>query len=94
MNHISLVQLSTSDVIRVALLVADSLTLDDIALVGGKNASLGELAGSLSTDIRVAEGFAVTATAYRDLLESNALWPGMEQILTETNWSTAASRAS
>lgn len=74
----------------------DSLTLDDIPLVGGKNASLGELAGSLSADIRVAEGFAITAAAYRDLLASNALWPGMEQILTDTDWSDmeAAARMS
>ena len=65
----------------------DTVTLDDIPLVGGKNASLGELAGSLSADIEVPEGFAVTAEAYRDLLESNALWAGMDQILTNTDWS-------
>ena len=64
----------------------DTVTLDDIPLVGGKNASLGELAGSLSADIKVPEGFAVTAEAYRDLLEKNALWAGMDQILTNTDW--------
>lgn len=74
----------------------DSLTLDDIPLVGGKNASLGELAGSLSDVIKVPEGFAVTAGAYRELLESNRLWPGMEQILVTTDWSdmNAAARMS
>ena len=74
----------------------DTVTLDDIPLVGGKNASLGELAGSLSADIKVPEGFAVTAEAYRDLLESNALWAGMDQILTNTDWSDmdAAARMS
>lgn len=65
----------------------DSLTLDDIPLVGGKNASLGELAGLPSADIKVPEGFAITAPAYRDLLESNDLWPGMDRILTQTDWS-------
>lgn len=65
----------------------DSLNLDDLPLVGGKNASLGELAGALSADIKVPEGFAVTAQAYRDLLETNGLWPEMDRILRETNWS-------
>ncbi|WP_373492159.1 phosphoenolpyruvate synthase [Parasphingorhabdus sp.] len=74
----------------------DTLTLDDIPLVGGKNASLGELAGSPSANIKVPEGFAVTALAYRDLLESNQLWPRMDQILLTTDWSDmrAAARMS
>lgn len=71
----------------------DRVTLDDISLVGGKNASLGELAGSLATDIKVPEGFAVTAQAYRDLLESNGLWPGMAKILEDTDWSDMESAA-
>lgn len=71
----------------------DRVTLDDISLVGGKNASLGELAGSLSTAIKVPEGFAVTAEAYRDLLESNGLWPGMAKILEDTDWSDMESAA-
>ncbi len=65
----------------------ETLTLDDLPLVGGKNASLGELAGVLPTEIKVPEGFAVTAVAYRDLLESNQLWPKMDQILKKTDWS-------
>ena len=65
----------------------ENLTLDDLPLVGGKNASLGELAGVLPAEIKVPEGFAVTAVAYRDLLASNQLWPGMDQILKKTDWS-------
>ena len=78
------------------ILWLDSLTLDDIPLVGGKNASLGELAGLLPEDIHVPEGFAVTAQAYRDLLESNSLWDGMGEILETTDWSDmdAAARMS
>ena len=78
------------------ILWLDSLTLDNIPLVGGKNASLGELAGLLSEDIHVPEGFAVTAQAYRDLLESNSLWDGMGEILETTDWSDmdAAARMS
>jgi pyruvate,water dikinase len=42
------------------------LTLADVALVGGKNASLGEL-GRMG-GVRVPDGFAVTAEAYRALV--------------------------
>ncbi len=50
------------------------LTLDDIPLVGGKNASLGELYRELlPSGIRVPDGFAVTADAYRKVLASAEL---------------------
>ena len=42
--------------------------IGDIASVGGKNASLGELSRSLqSAGVRVPDGFATTAGAYREL---------------------------
>jgi hypothetical protein len=45
------------------------LGLDDIPLVGGKNASLGELYCALSTvGVHVPPGFAITADAYRVFL--------------------------
>jgi len=48
--------------------------MSDVAIVGGKNASLGELLGTLSgAGIRVPTGFATTATAFRDLLRQDAL---------------------
>ena len=48
--------------------------LDDVPLVGGKNASLGEMTRELgSLGIRVPEGYAVTAEAYRHFLEANGL---------------------
>jgi pyruvate,water dikinase len=47
----------------------DDLTIGDVALVGGKNASLGEMYRELTPQgIRVPNGFAVTAAAYRHLL--------------------------
>ncbi|HKK27563.1 MAG TPA: phosphoenolpyruvate synthase [Gemmatimonadota bacterium] len=47
---------------------------DDVASVGGKNASLGEMIGTLAEKgIRVPDGFAVTADAYRHFLEANDL---------------------
>lgn len=46
----------------------------DISSVGGKNASLGEMCGQLSgLGIRVPDGFAVTASAYRYFIDHNGL---------------------
>ncbi len=49
--------------------------LDDVPLVGGKNASLGEMYRALTPQgIRVPNGFATTAAAYRHLLDQAQLW--------------------
>lgn len=54
----------------------DSLGLNDIALVGGKNASLGEMICSLkSLGVKVPEGFAVTAEGYRAFVAYNDFEP-------------------
>jgi pyruvate,water dikinase len=48
----------------------DELSIEDVPLVGGKNASLGEMYRTLtSKGVRVPNGFAITAYAYRYLLE-------------------------
>jgi pyruvate, water dikinase len=48
--------------------------IEDVPAVGGKNASLGEMAHELSSlGISVPGGYAVTADAYRYFLESNEL---------------------
>ena len=48
--------------------------MEDIARVGGKNASLGELLGSLdATGVRVPSGFAVTIDGYWSVLAHNGL---------------------
>ncbi len=45
------------------------IRLEDVPLVGGKNASLGELYSTLASEgIRVPNGFALTAQSYRDAL--------------------------
>lgn len=50
------------------------LGIDDIPQVGGKNASLGEMYRELSPrGIKVPNGFATTADAYRDYLRHNGL---------------------
>jgi pyruvate, water dikinase len=47
----------------------ESLRLEDLPLVGGKNASLGELYSELSKrGVRVPNRFALTAAAYADAL--------------------------
>src|SRR5205085_8201871 len=50
------------------------ISINDLALVGGKNASLGEMFCNLSSKgINVPDGFAVTAEAYRRFLQENNL---------------------
>lgn len=52
----------------------ECLGLDDIALVGGKNANLGELSRMQSTsNILVPPGFALTTLVYREFIENNNL---------------------
>jgi pyruvate,water dikinase len=52
----------------------DKLGMEDIELVGGKNASLGEMIGKLGKlGVSVPGGFATTATAYRDFLKNDSL---------------------
>lgn len=58
------------------------LTLDDLLLVGGKNASLGEMVRELSTKgIRVPDGFAITADAYHHFIQEAGLDRMIHQIL-------------
>jgi len=52
----------------------EDLNADDVAQVGGKNASLGEMIQSLKKKrIRVPDGFATTADAYWNFVEANDL---------------------
>lgn len=56
--------------------------IQDIPLVGGKNASLGEMYSSLSSKgILVPEGFAVTSEAYWIFLNENKLVPKLSELL-------------
>ena len=49
--------------------------IEDVPEVGGKNASLGEMYQNLvSEGVRVPNGFAVTASAYKYLLDYNGAW--------------------
>lgn len=56
----------------------------DVALVGGKNASLGELIGRLGkAGVRVPPGFATTSGVYRAFLAANGLEPVIRSGLAE-----------
>jgi len=58
------------------------ISIDDIPKVGGKNASLGEMYQNLTDEgVRVPNGFAVTASAYRHVLESNNAWSQLHAAL-------------
>ncbi|WP_019896302.1 phosphoenolpyruvate synthase [Hydrogenovibrio halophilus] len=60
----------------------NEIGIDDIPLVGGKNASLGEMFQALTPKgIPVPDGFAVTAEAYRQLLTDNDLWDFLHEQL-------------
>ena len=51
-----------------------ALRLDDLASVGGKNSSLGEMIGNLSgLGVSVPGGFATTADAFKDFIAHNTL---------------------
>ncbi|PPD35578.1 MAG: phosphoenolpyruvate synthase [Methylomonas sp.] len=58
------------------------LTINDIPLVGGKNASLGEMYRELASEgVIVPNGFAITAEAYRYMLDQAGAWPHLHELL-------------
>jgi phosphoenolpyruvate synthase (EC 2.7.9.2) len=62
----------------------DEIELNDIPQVGGKNASLGEMRRTLQEKgVNIPDGFAVTAHAYRYLLESAGIVDKMKDILSD-----------
>lgn len=64
----------------------DELGVDDVPLVGGKNASLGEMYRALTPQgIRVPNGFAISAQAYRDMLEKAGAWPTLHTLLDDVD---------
>ncbi len=60
----------------------EHLTRGDVATVGGKNSSLGEMVRTLSeAGIRVPPGFATTAHAYRTYLRANSLTETIDDVM-------------
>ncbi|MYM56256.1 phosphoenolpyruvate synthase [Thalassovita mangrovi] len=59
----------------------ENLRRDDVPIVGGKNASLGEMVQGLGAKgIRVPPGFATTANAFRRYIKAN----GLDTLITDT----------
>src|SRR3989338_9792802 len=62
------------------------LTIDDVPLVGGKNASLGEMYRTLTQKgVNIPNGFAVTAYAYRYFLKKAKIEDDIKRILSDVN---------
>jgi phosphoenolpyruvate synthase/pyruvate phosphate dikinase len=58
------------------------LGIEDVAEVGGKNASLGELYRELTPlGVNVPNGFAATADAYRETLTASGAWDQLRETL-------------
>ncbi len=63
----------------------DQIGLGQIELVGGKNASLGELVSSLKNDILVPPGFVITSDAYLALIEQGQTKSKLTELLQNIN---------
>ena len=60
--------------------------VNDVALVGGKNANMGEMYQNLTKlGVKVPNGFAVTAEAYKYILDYNNLWDKLHNLLDNFN---------
>jgi pyruvate,water dikinase len=60
----------------------NEIGIKNVAEVGGKNASLGEMYSNLTGEgVKVPNGFAVTASAYKAVLDYNDAWDKLKQIL-------------
>ena len=64
----------------------DQVSMDDVSIVGGKNASLGEMYRQLTPrGVRIPNGFATTADAYRMFLHESGLDERITQVLSGMN---------
>lgn len=60
----------------------EEIGMGDIPQVGGKNASLGEMVRTLEgKGVRVPDGFATTAAAYRAFIDANGIEPAIHNLL-------------
>ncbi|HVR94640.1 MAG TPA: phosphoenolpyruvate synthase [Casimicrobiaceae bacterium] len=64
----------------------DRLGMSDLAQVGGKNASLGEMIRHLAAEgVRVPGGFATTALAFHEFIDASQLRPRIDAALAKLN---------
>ncbi|CAK8721029.1 phosphoenolpyruvate synthase [Candidatus Electrothrix aarhusensis] len=72
----------------------DEIGIDDVPLVGGKNASLGEMYQHLTgKGVAVPHGFAITAYAYRYLLQEAGIEAEIRQVLSDLDTEDMANLA-
>ncbi len=72
----------------------ETLRMSDVPRVGGKNASLGEMISQLAQlGVRVPEGYATTAQAYRDFLAQDDLDKRIQAFLKELDVSNVTALA-
>jgi pyruvate,water dikinase len=69
---------------EVLILWFEDVDNQDVSLVGGKNASLGEMIGQLKPKgVNVPDGFATTATAYRQFVQASGLEDQLRDIFKD-----------
>jgi pyruvate,water dikinase len=69
----------------------DQIRMGDISIVGGKNASLGEMYSNLSSEgVEVPNGFATTSKAFHDFLLENSLNNGLSELMKQLDKTTYA----
>jgi len=69
-------------------------TIDDVPLVGGKNASLGEMYRELTGQgIKIPNGFSITAEAYWKLLEAGGILEKLKKVMEGLDTSDVAELA-
>jgi pyruvate,water dikinase len=74
------------------ILPLDSVGLDDIALVGGKCASLGEMLRNLTAlGVQIPNGFVITTTAYWQFIEQSGLGVFIQQELARIDFDNVES---
>lgn len=72
----------------------EDIGVNDVPLVGGKNASLGEMYRELAPrGVKVPNGFAITADAYRYMLDQANAWPALHEAMDGLNASDVADLA-
>ncbi|MFI3189576.1 phosphoenolpyruvate synthase [Crenothrix sp. D3] len=73
----------------------NELGIEDVPLVGGKNASLGEMYRELTPQgVQIPNGFAVTAEAYCYMLDAADGWQALHEVLDDLNPEDVADLAS
>ncbi len=62
----------------------EDIGIEDIPLVGGKNASLGEMIRHLTSEgVNVPNGFAITSKGYRYLIEESGTMDSIKEVLSD-----------